>query len=143
MQSYYVVPVNTQLAEPMIRAAALGLGPDIYDYDPTGGLVTEFPSAVVTSTAIATVVFADNTGQASASAVFSAQQAATAAEAVLVTNQATVTANVQAHQATIQAWIAAHPSGAVLTAAQTLVLAEWMNGLCNLMLGAFSSTTGT
>lgn len=58
-------------------------------------------------------------------------------------NQATIQADVLSRQATIQAWIAANPTGAVLTAAQTLVLAEMLNGLCDLLLQQFSATTGT
>ena len=58
-------------------------------------------------------------------------------------NQATIQADVLSRQATIQAWIAANPTGAILTAAQTLVLAEMMNGLCDLLLQQYSSTSGT
>jgi hypothetical protein len=58
-------------------------------------------------------------------------------------NQTTINANVRARQATIQAWIAANPTGAVLTGAQTLVLAQMLNGLCNLLLSEFGSTSGT
>jgi hypothetical protein len=58
-------------------------------------------------------------------------------------NANTINANVKANQATIQAWIAANPAGAVLTGPQTLVLAKMLNGLCNLLLAEFGSTTGT
>jgi hypothetical protein len=58
-------------------------------------------------------------------------------------NQQTILANILTRQTQIQAWIAANPSGAVLTAAQTLTLAEMLNGLCKLLLQQFSSTTGT
>jgi hypothetical protein len=34
------------------------------------------------------------------------------------------------------------PEGAVLTGPQTLVLAKMLNGLCNLLLAEFGSTTG-
>jgi len=50
---------------------------------------------------------------------------------------------VKANQATIKAWIAANPTGAVLTGPQTLILAKMLNGLCNLLLAEFGSTTGT
>ena len=56
---------------------------------------------------------------------------------------ATIQANIQAHMATIQAWIAASPPGAVLTAAQTLVLATMLYGIGLLLNQEFSSTTGT
>ena|ERR1700677_2257255 len=58
-------------------------------------------------------------------------------------NQNTVTQNVLNNQALILAWIAANPTGAVLTGAQTLALAKMLNGLCKLLLQEFSSTTGT
>jgi hypothetical protein len=58
-------------------------------------------------------------------------------------NAGTINANVKANQATIKAWIAANPTGAVLTGPQTLILAKMLNGLCNLLLAEFGSTTGT
>jgi len=58
-------------------------------------------------------------------------------------NQQTIQANILTRQAQIQAWIAANPSGAVLTAAQTLTLAQMLNGLCKLLLSQFTTTTGT
>lgn len=57
--------------------------------------------------------------------------------------QATVTANIATRQAQVAAWIAANPGGAVLTAAQTLTLAQMLNGLGKLLLQQFASTTGT
>ena len=45
--------------------------------------------------------------------------------------------------AALKAWIAANPAGAVLTGPQTLVLARMLNGLCNLLLTEFGTTTGT
>jgi hypothetical protein len=143
MQSLYIIvagagPTPAQFT----RAAALSCAVTVGD--PTG-LVTVFPSAVVTSTApaVAPVVIADNTGQATLVAVQAAQAAATTAETTLTTNAATITTNVKARQATIQAWIAANPGGAVLTAGQTLVLAQMLNGLCNLLLAEYGSTSGT
>ena len=58
-------------------------------------------------------------------------------------NANTINANVKVNQATIKAWIAANPAGAVLTGPQTLVLARMLNGLCNLLLTEFGTTTGT
>lgn len=63
--------------------------------------------------------------------------------ATLNANQATIQANVQANMATIEAWITAHPTGAVLTAAQTLVLAKMLFGIGLILNQEFSSTTGT
>jgi hypothetical protein len=58
-------------------------------------------------------------------------------------NAATIAQNVAANQALILAWIAANPTGAVLTAAQTLALAKMLNGLCKLLLQQYGNTTGT
>ena len=60
-----------------------------------------------------------------------------------VANAATIAQNVAANQALILAWIAANPTGAVLTAAQTLALAKMLNGLCKLLLQQYGNTTGT
>jgi hypothetical protein len=56
-------------------------------------------------------------------------------------NRTTIINNVANRQAQIQAWIAANPAGAVLTAAQTLALAQMLEGLCRLVLGQFEATT--
>ena len=58
-------------------------------------------------------------------------------------NAATIAQNVAANQALILAWIAANPTGAVLTAAQTLALAKMLNGLCKLLLQQYGNATGT
>ena len=84
----------------------------------------------------------DNTGQATLAAVQAAQTSATAAEATAATTTATIYADVQARMVTLAAWIAANPSGAILTAAQTLVLAEMLHGVGEVLLGMLSSATG-
>jgi hypothetical protein len=58
-------------------------------------------------------------------------------------NQGAIAQNVIANQALIQQFIANNPTGAVLTAAQTLILAKMLNGLCNLLLAQFGTTAGT
>lgn len=63
--------------------------------------------------------------------------------ATAMANQSTILADISARQSSIQAWITANPGGAVLTAGQTLTLAEMLNGLCDLLLGLFGSTAGT
>jgi hypothetical protein len=73
---------------------------------------------------------------------YTAQQAATPG-GVLQDNAATIQANIQAHMATISAWIAANPSGATLSAAQTLVLAKLLYGIGLILRQEFSTTTGT
>ena len=66
-----------------------------------------------------------------------------AAQLTLSTNQATITANLTNSAAAIETWIANNPNGAVLTAAQTLVLAKMLNALFKIVLAEFSSTIGT
>ena len=60
-----------------------------------------------------------------------------------VANALTINSNLLAVQTTLQTWIAANPSGAILTAGQTLVLAKMLNGLCKLLLQQYGSTSGT
>lgn len=70
-------------------------------------------------------------------------QVVTYATGTAPANQASILANILTRQSQVQSWIAANPSGATLTAAQTLTLAEMLDGLCKLLLNQFSSTTGT
>lgn len=60
-----------------------------------------------------------------------------------VANTQTIDQRVDANIATLQAWVAAHPSGATLTAAQTLTVANMLIGLGKLVRGALTDTTGT
>ena len=69
--------------------------------------------------------------------------AATNAETQAANVKTNLYTNVTARQKTIQSWITANPSGAVLTAAQTLILAEMLNGLCDILLAEFGSSAGT
>ena len=89
------------------------------------------------------VLYADPANDAGITASLTAAYAQAVTNATLATNAATITTNVKARQATIQAWMTANPTGAVLTAAQTLTLAQMLNGLCNLLLAEYGSTTGT
>jgi hypothetical protein len=143
MQTFYVLAPGTVAQNPLVanvtRAAALTASLIVGD---PSGLVTSYPSVVVLSSAHATVVIPDNTGQATLAAVQAAQTSATAAEATAATTTATIYADVQARMVTLAAWIAANPSGAILTAAQTLVLAEMLHGVGEVLLGMLSSATG-
>lgn len=58
-------------------------------------------------------------------------------------NEPTIIANILNRQSQIQSWITANPSGAILTAAQTLTLAKMLNGLCQLLLDQYGSTNLT
>lgn len=57
----------------------------------------------------------------------------------LQVNQSTIISAVASHLTQVEAWIAANPSGAVLTAAQTLFLAKMLDGLGLLILGLLST----
>lgn len=57
-------------------------------------------------------------------------------------NQAVLQQRVSANLATLETWIAANPSGAVLTDAQTLVLAKIVDGIGRLSLAEFNSIGG-
>ena len=81
--------------------------------------------------------------QTAAAPIVAAETAAQTAQATLSANQTTIQQNLTANQAIIQTWIAAHPTGATLTAAQTLTVAKMLNALCNLLLAEFGSTSGT
>ena len=58
-------------------------------------------------------------------------------------NQQTIQSRIQANLATIESWISANPSGAVLTGPQTLVLAKMLAGLCRLLLNETNTTGGS
>lgn len=81
MKSSYVTPPNSDGSDNLTTYSprATELGCTIQFGDSTG-LVTVLPSILVTSTAIAPVVIADDQGQASLVAVQAAQSAATTAE---------------------------------------------------------------
>jgi hypothetical protein len=139
--SAYVVAVGTDPLAAQPRASELGT--NVCVGDPTGGLVAVFPSAVVTSPALAAAIFPDDVGEATLAEVQAAMAAAVAAEQALATNAATIRADVLSRQATLKAWMTANAAGAVLTAAQTLVVAEMLDGLCDLLLQLFSSAAQT
>lgn len=54
-------------------------------------------------------------------------------------NTQTVTGNLTNHLNQIETWIAANPSGAILTAAQTLWVAQTLAGLIRLLLNELST----
>lgn len=81
MNTYYVLPAGTSATNPpsadVTRAQALTASLIVGD---PSGLVTDYPSVVVMSPALATVVIADDTGQATLAQVQTAQTNATNAE---------------------------------------------------------------
>lgn len=56
-------------------------------------------------------------------------------------NQVTIQGNLATHLAQVEGWVAANPAGAVLTAGQTLWLAQSLAGLIRLLLN-MTATTG-
>ena len=142
----YCIQVGTPLTDDPTdpireRAAALGCGVGVGDA--SNGLITAWPSVVVLGNYTPPAVFPDNTGQATLSEVSTALATATNAENQAAQVKTNIYANVTNRQNTIKAWIAANPNGAVLNAAQTLVLAEMLDGLCDILLAEFGSSAGT
>lgn len=140
----YIPAPGQSDAQALARAQALGIGiapravPPVY-----AAAVTVLPGVIAEGGG---VVYLPDDGSLTATQVSTAVAplvAAQTAAATLAANNATITANVLTRQTQIQAWIAANPSGAVLTAGQTLTLAQMLNGLCKLLLQQFSSTTGS
>lgn len=58
-------------------------------------------------------------------------------------NQTTIQQRVQANLTILETWITNNPTGAVLTAAQTKVLAQMLVGLCRLLLQENSTVGGS
>ncbi|MHB2029659.1 MAG: hypothetical protein ACYCPT_12705 [Acidimicrobiales bacterium] len=87
MQTYYVTPAGFTLAEvpSSVVSRAQALTASLIVGDPSG-LVTAYPSVVVMSPALATVVIPDDTGQATLAEVQTAQTNATDAENTKATN---------------------------------------------------------
>ena len=58
-------------------------------------------------------------------------------------NAQTIESNILAQIAQIETWIANNPSGAVLTAGQTLILAQMLAGIGRILLGLTSTVGGS
>lgn len=58
-------------------------------------------------------------------------------------NQQTIQQRVQANLAILETWITNNPTGAVLTAAQTKVLAQMLVGVCRLLLAENQTVGGS
>ena len=58
-------------------------------------------------------------------------------------NQQTILANIATLQGELQSWMTANPGGAVLTAGQTLVLAQMVMALFDIIFAQYSTTQGT
>jgi len=137
-------------SDPSTKARATQLGCGWLPSVPVqySGLATA-PCVIIAGAGQQVVVISDTpptTASAVATAaapIIAAENAAEAAQLTASANAATITANLTSAQTTIQNWIAANPSGAVLTAGQTLVVAKMLNGLTKILLSQFSSTSGT
>jgi len=139
------IPGPAGLAAAQARAAVLGVGvaptnvPPVYQ-----PYVTTLPGVIAEGGG--TIVYLPDNGSVVAADVanlIAPLTAAAAGAAAQAANQATINTNLLARQTQIQAWVAANPSGAILTAGQTLTLAQMLNGLCKLLLQQYTNTTGT
>lgn len=61
----------------------------------------------------------------------------------LLVNQAAITNRLLTNLATLETYIAANPTGSILTANQTLILAKMLDGLTRLSLGLLNSIGGS
>lgn len=141
--SYIPDPTQTDQVA-LARAAALGIGvaprqiPPVYQLavTQTPGVIAQYGVIVyihddgtLTPTSVANLLAPLNTQQ-------TADQTAAA-------NIATITTRVQANLNTLETFIANNPTGAVLTAAQTNVLARVLAGLCRLLLNEANALGGS
>jgi hypothetical protein len=141
MQTYYVIPAGSTLTAP-IFARATALGAQLMVGDGTGA-VTTFPSVVVTSSAVAAAVLADNTGQATLAAVQAAQAAATAAETTWNANDASLQSKAMAAVASNETFLAIASPTLAQAVAQLQTLTRIVNALILLSVQEFGNTTGT
>jgi hypothetical protein len=66
-----------------------------------------------------------------------------AADQTTAANAATINQRVQANLATIETFISNNPSGAILTAGQTLTVAKMLAGMCRLLLNQTTTLGGS
>jgi hypothetical protein len=137
------VYISTDLVNGPVRAAALG---NLPFFNAAGWAFT--PPCVVIQGGVPLTVstISDSPTQTTAVAITAALAPLNAQElTALVTannNNAILQTNLNSRLATIEAWIAANPSGAILTAAQTLILARMMAGLTRVALAETSTLGG-
>ena len=95
--AFYCIPATTADADVTVAMSdrATALGCTLIKGDPTG-LVSVYPSAVVTSTTLASVVIPDDTGQATAAEISTALLAAQTAENNYQQAITTATSNIEA-----------------------------------------------
>ncbi len=137
------VYISTDLVNGPVRAVALG---NLPFFNATGWAFTP-PCVVIQGGSPVTVsTISDSPTQTTAAAVQTALTPLNAQEIAALatsnTNNSILQTNLNTRLATIEAWIAANPSGAVLTAAQTLILARMMAGLTRIALQLTSTTGG-
>jgi len=151
MQKLYVIPATGYPAADYVtaQARAAALGCIVCIGDPTGQ-VTIFPSAVVTSSALAPVVMPDNTGQATESAISIAAAAATSAEAAaaaVVTTAKTTLATLLSEQAAFTEQLSADIAtlgtswSALTDTQQTTIMSHILGGFSSVMTALVSQVT--
>jgi len=141
-QTFYVTAQGGDPAASAARAAALGCT-TLAGGDPTGGAVSVFPSAVVTSSALSPAVFPDNAGQATLAEVAAAQAAAAAAEQTAAANQLALLAKAAAALTANQAYLGVAVPSTAQTTAQIAALTRAVDALIYLVTAQYSSTAGT
>jgi hypothetical protein len=137
------VYISTDLVNGPVRATSLG---NLPFFNAAGWAFTP-PCVVVQGGSPVTVsTISDSPTQTNAAAVQAALAPLVAQELVALvasqSNASTLQNNLNSRLATIEAWIAANPSGAILTAAQTLILARMMAGLTRVALAETSTLGG-
>lgn len=143
----YIPGPNQTDAVALARATQLGITvaprtvPPVYEE-----AVTTLPGVVAEYGGGPTVVYHADDGTLTAQQITNAIAglvAQQAADAQSATNQATTMTQLQADLATIHTWLTNNPSGAVLTAAQTRVLARLLGNLTQFAIGQSSTAPVT
>jgi len=143
----YIPGPNQTDAVALARATALGVTvaprivPPVY-----APFVTTLPGVVAEYGGGPTVVYHADDGTLTAQQITNAiagLEAQQTADGVAQTNQSTTLTQLQADLATIHTWLTNNPNGAVLTAAQTRVLARMLGNLTQYAIGQSSTAPVT
>jgi len=137
------VYISTDLGNGPIRARALGLSfRDATGWNFTPPCVVIYGGNPYTNSSLADNALQVTTDQINAAlAPLTTQEIALAA--TVATNTGTIQNRLNTNLTTLENWITANPSGAVLTAGQTLVLAKMLVGLTRVLLQEATTTGGS
>jgi hypothetical protein len=149
VQAYYLLQAGVQpSAADNARAIALGLvGPDgstpeIIIGDPTGQ-VDFYPSVIVMSSALATVIIRDDSGQATLAEVQAAIAVANTAEATVVSNKTALLSRANAALTVNQAFLNLANPDQDQALAQVTALTRQVDALIYLVLDVLNDISGT